>query len=97
MLNSKQRAYLRGLANSIQPIYQVGKGGVSETMLEQLSLTLEARKLIKITVLETCEFSAREVADGMESALNCDVISVVGRKVVLYRRSEKKQTIFLPT
>ena len=97
MITSKQRAYLRGLANTIDPVFQIGKGGVNEVIIEQVELVLEARELIKLAVLETCEFSARQIADGMEAAIEgTEVVQVIGRKLVLYRRAKKKPKIELP-
>ena len=63
MLNSKQRAYLRSLAQNLDTIFQIGKGGIGEELCAQLSNALEARELIKIRVLESSFYSARESAD----------------------------------
>ncbi len=96
MLTGKQRSYLRSLSNTLSPIFQVGKGGITEELAFQIGNALEARELIKITVLETSGFTAREVADILAEATASDVVSVSGRKLVLYRPSEKKPTIELP-
>lgn len=96
MINSKQRSYLRGLANQIQPIFQVGKGGIEDTFIQQVKDALEARELIKITVLETSDFSAREACDFICTKINCEGIQAIGRKFVLYKRSEKHPKIELP-
>ena len=95
MLNSKQRAQLRGLANSIEPIFQVGKGGVNDQLIRQVDETLEKRELIKATALESCPQSAREAADMIANAVNCDVVQVIGRKFVLYRESKENKKIVL--
>ena len=63
MLNSKQRAYLRGCANTMDPVTQVGKGGISDALVKTVSDALEARELIKLSVLETSSSNARETAD----------------------------------
>lgn len=96
MLNSKQRAYLRSLANQMSPIFQIGKGGITEETCLQIGNALEARELVKISVLETCAYSAREAADAIAEEIGADVVSVSGKRFVLYRRSEKKPKIELP-
>ena len=93
MLNSKQRAVLRSMAAQIQPIMQIGKGGVTENLVKTVSDALEARELIKLTVLENCDSDTREVADELAHATRSEVVAVIGRKVVLYRESENKKRI----
>jgi RNA-binding protein len=95
MLTSKNRAYLRSLANSLTPIFQVGKGGISEEMCLQISNCLEARELIKLRVLENSGFSAREAADQIAEATSSDVVAVIGNRFVLYRESQEKKKIEL--
>jgi len=95
MLTSKQRAYLRGLANGENAIIQIGKGGVGENSVKTVSDALEARELIKITVLEGCMYSPREIADELASVTGADVVGVVGRKVILYRESVNSKRIEL--
>ena len=89
MLNSKQRAFLRARANSLDPILQVGKGEVSDDMLSGISKALMNRELIKISVLQNSDYEARQVADIISEELNAEVVSVVGRKIVVYRKSTK--------
>lgn len=96
MITSKQRAYLRGLANEIPAIMQVGKGGLSENLTKTFSDALEARELVKFTVLENSGETARTVADALAEALGADVVAVTGKKVVLYRRAKKKPVLELP-
>ena len=95
MLTSKQRAYLRGLANSENAILQVGKGGIGENLAKTVSDALEARELIKITVLENCMETPREAANAIADATGADVVGVVGRKVILYRESVNNKKIEL--
>ncbi len=95
MLTSKQRAYLRGLANSIPAIMQIGKGGLSENLVKTVSDALEARELIKLTVLENSMETPREAADALAEALGADVVGVVGRKVIIYRESVNNKRIEL--
>ena len=95
MITSKQRAYLRSLATNIPAIMQIGKGGIGENLIKTVSDALEARELIKLSVLENCEYTAREVADALGEAAAAEVVAVVGRKLVLYRESEKHKKIEL--
>ena len=96
MLTSKQRAYLRGLANTEEPILHAGKGGISDAMLKQADDALAARELIKGRVLETAPASARETAEEIAGAVNAEVVQVVGRTFVLYRQNAKEPRIKLP-
>lgn len=95
MLTSKQRAYLRGLANSMETILQVGKGGVIDTLMKQVDDALTARELIKLRVLETSPQSARETAAALAEATHSDVVQVIGTRFVLYRANPKKPVIQL--
>ena len=94
-MTSKQRAYLRGLASQIDTIFQIGKGGVTEEILRQLDNALEARELIKVRVLETCEYSAKEAGDGIADALDAEMVTALGSRFVLYKPSKKHQKIDL--
>lgn len=96
MLTSKQRAYLRGQANSIETILILGKGGIGDTVINQVDSALEARELIKGKVLENCQFSSREAADIISEKTNSDVVQVIGSKFVLYRKNEDEPKIILP-
>ncbi|MBR5540075.1 MAG: ribosome assembly RNA-binding protein YhbY [Clostridia bacterium] len=95
-MTSKQRAYLRGLANPLEAIVHVGKGGVSDTICKQADDALTARELIKGKVLETAPETAREAAESIASAMGAEVVQVIGRVFVLYRRNEKEPRIVLP-
>ena len=97
MLTSKQRAYLRGRANDYETIFQVGKVGITENMLEQIGNALEARELIKLRTLDNSDFFAREAAETIAESLGADVVSVVGSIFVLYRESKKHKKIDLKT
>lgn len=92
-MNSKDRAYLRSLSNNIDPIFQIGKVGISDNLIKQVDDALEARELIKITVLETSPISASEVANILASSTNSIVVQVMGRKITLYRRNLKQSKI----
>lgn len=95
-MTSKQRAYLRGLANDYEPIVHVGKGGLSDALIKQADDALEARELIKGRVLETAPQTAREVADEVAKAVGAETVQVIGRTFVLYRRRAEEPTIVLP-
>ena len=96
MLSSKQRAYLRAMANRYDTIFQIGKGGIGDNMTEQLGNAREARELIKLRTLDTCEYGPREAAELLAERLHAEVVSVTGSRFVLYRESEKHKKIELP-
>lgn len=96
MLTSKQRAYLRSLANSIDTIIMVGKGGMSTEIVKQADDALTPRELIKGKVLETSDVTPREAAEQIAAATGADVVQVIGTKFVLYRKNEKEPKIELP-
>ena len=91
MLTSKQRSHLKSLAANLQPVGQFGKGGMSENMLRSFSDALEARELIKINVLTNAEEDARSLGDELAARLSAECVAVIGRKVILYRRSSRKE------
>ena len=95
MLTSKQRAALRAMANPIDTIFQVGKGGVSPQMCKSIEDALEARELIKLKVLDNSDYSAKEAANEIAEAVGADVVSVVGKKFVLYKESVENKTIII--
>lgn len=95
MLTSKQRAALRGLANPLEPILHVGKGGLSDALTKQADDALTARELVKGKVLETAPGTARETAEEIAAAVGAQVVQVIGRTFVLYRRNEKEPQIKL--
>lgn len=95
MITSKQRAYLRSLSVDLQTITQIGKGGISKNLIKTVDDALEARELIKLSVLENSEETARSAADSIAEATGADVVAVLGRKIVLYRESKKHKKIEL--
>ncbi len=95
MLNSRQRAQLRGMANDMETILQVGKMGLSDNTIKQVNDALEARELIKLRVLETCPINSRQAADELASATNSDVVQVIGSRFILYRESKDNKAIKL--
>lgn len=95
-MTSKQRAYLRGLANCLDAIFQVGKNGLNSNYIKQIDSALEARELIKITVLETAPETTRSLAEELASATNSVLVQIVGNKITLFRQREKNSKIELP-
>ena len=95
-MTSKQRAYLRGLANTLEPIVHAGKGGISDALLKQADDALTAREIIKGKVLETAPGTARDLAEEIATAVGAQVVQVVGRTFVLFRQKEKDSQIKLP-
>lgn len=95
MLTSKQRAYLRGLSSTEPTIMQIGKGGISENLIKTVSDALEARELIKMSVLENSGEDTRDMAAQLATATGAEVVGVIGRKIILYRASEKDKRIEL--
>ena len=89
-LTSKQRAQLRGLANSIDTILHIGKDGLGDNLIAQADTALEARELVKGKVLENSLLSAREGAEALAKATRAEVVQVIGTKFILYRQSHKK-------
>lgn len=96
MITSKQRAYLRGLANDDPAILQIGKGGLTENLCKTVSDALEARELIKLHLLENSGETPKNAANALAEAVGADVVAVIGKKIVLYRASSKKPVIELP-
>lgn len=98
MITSKQRAYLRGMANGLQPIFQIGKDGVSEELVRQLGNALDARELIKVSILETAMLETKDAANDIASRLGAECVQAIGFRFVLYRQApnEKNRRIELP-
>jgi len=95
-MTSKQRAYLRGQANTMEPIFQIGKSGLSENLIKQLFDAIEARELIKITVLETAPDDVKSLAIEIANNTNSEVIQTIGNKITLFRQKEKNSRYELP-
>ena len=95
MLNSKQRAVLKGIAATADTIGQVGKGGVTENTIIQASEALTARELVKFRVLETSPVTAREAADILAEKTGAEIVQVIGSRLVLYRPNPEKPVIVL--
>ena len=96
MITSKQRAYLRSLANTVNAQHQIGKGDITESQVNMLLEALEAKEIIKINVLENSLRTARDVCDELVELTGAEPVQVIGRKIVLYKESKKNKTIKLP-
>lgn len=95
-MTSKQRAYLRALANKLDSIFQVGKNGLNENLIKQIDDALEARELIKFSILETAPEDNYSIANALASSTNSFLVQIVGNKVTLYRARKKNSKIVLP-
>ena len=95
MLNNKQKKYLRVMANSLKPLVIVGKDGLSEQLLESLSLSLEAHELVKVSLLKTAPLNIKEAAIEIAVDTKAEIVQTIGRTVVLYRKN-KDAVIKLP-
>ena len=93
MLNSKQRAMLRGIASNYETIFQIGKGVISETLISQVDDALRKRELIKLRVLDNSMYTAREAAEEIASKTGADVVQVIGSRFVLFKRNHKEPVI----
>jgi len=96
MLTGKQKRYLRSLAHHLNPIFQVGKGGVNENMVKQINDALEARELIKVSVLQNCEMDKKTVAHELSEGAKAELVQIIGNIIVLYKESRENKQITLP-
>ena len=96
MITSKQRAYLRAMANTMETILIVGKGGISAEVIKQADDALTAREIFKGKVLETAEENVREIATFLADKTHADIVQIIGTKFVLYRKNNKNPQIILP-
>ena len=96
-MTTKQRAYLKSLAMTMEPIFQVGKSSMTPGLTQAISEALEARELIKISVLNNCADDPRELAEILYQRTRSKVVQVIGKKIVLYREGkDNKKKILLP-
>ena len=94
-ITSKQRAQLRGMAMSLDTIIQIGKGGITESVVESVNAALKARELVKGKVLENSMLTAREACDALCEACGADGVQCIGTKFMLYKRNDKEPKIVL--
>lgn len=97
-MTTKQRAYLKGLAMNLEPIFQIGKSSVTPELTNAVAEALEARELIKLSVLKNCLDDGRAIAEVLAERTHSQVVQVIGKKIVLYKpaKDEKKRKIILP-
>ena len=95
-MTSKQRAYLRSMANTLEPIFQIGKSGISDNLVQQLIDALAARELIKIHVLETAPDTAKELGIKLSDVTNSILVQTIGNKITLFKQKEKDSKYELP-
>jgi len=96
MLSGKDKRYLRSMAMTMDAVVQVGKGGVNESVLFSLNEALDARELVKIKVLKNCFDEMNEVAAALEAQADCEIVQVIGRNIIVYRKNPNKKGIVLP-
>jgi len=94
MLTGKQKRYLRGLGHNLKPVIVVGKGELSESLLRETGEALETHELVKVKILESCMLDRNEVSKGLSEACSADVAQVLGRTILLYRRSKEAKIEF---
>lgn len=96
MLTGKQKRFLRSKAHHIQPIFQVGKGGVNDALITHIEEALEVRELIKISILQNCEDDKKEVAEQLSKDSKAELVQLIGLTIVLYKPSKNNPRIELP-
>ncbi|WP_453994832.1 ribosome assembly RNA-binding protein YhbY [Bacillus nitroreducens] len=96
MLTGKQKRFLRSKAHHLDPIFQVGKGGVNDNMIKQISDALEARELLKISVLQNCEDDRDTVAEELSKGAKAEIVQIIGNTIVLYKESKENKQLELP-
>jgi RNA-binding protein len=96
MLTGKQKRFLRAAAHHLDPIFQVGKGGVNENMTKQISEALEVRELLKVSILQNCDDDRNTVAQELVEGTKAELVQVIGNTVVLYKESRENKQLELP-
>lgn len=96
-MNSKQRAYLKGLAMKLDPSFQLGKGSITPSYTEAINEALEANELVKISVLNNCTDEPKELARTLSERTKSEIVQVIGRKIVLYRKRRENSKIDIYT
>ncbi|TBL75368.1 ribosome assembly RNA-binding protein YhbY [Paenibacillus thalictri] len=96
MLTGKQKRFLRSEAHHLNPIFQVGKGGVNEHMVKSIEEALEVRELIKVSVLNNCLEDKENIARQLADETDAELVQVIGKIIVLYKQSRENKTIELP-
>ncbi|WP_062104616.1 ribosome assembly RNA-binding protein YhbY [Bacillus niameyensis] len=96
MLTGKQKRYLRSKAHHLSPIFQVGKGGVNDNMIKQVNEALEARELMKVSILQNCDEDRESVADSLVKGTKAELVQIIGNIIIIYKESRENKQIVLP-
>lgn len=96
MLTNKQKRFLRSEANQLQPLIQIGKNGLTESVVELIEEALEAKELVKVSILQNCAEDKKDIAEKLETVQDLHVVQIIGSTIVLYRESLEKKRIELP-
>ena len=96
MLTGKQRSYLKGIANTMDPLFQLGKSGITENFIKQIDTTLETREIVKVKILKNSDLDPTEAANQIADELNAEFVQSMGSKFVIYRESKENKKIELP-
>jgi RNA-binding protein len=96
MLTGKQKRFLRSKAHHLNPIFQVGKGGVNNNLIKQIREALEARELIKVSVLQNCEEDRDDVASVLSKGARSELVQIIGNTIILYKESRENKQLQLP-
>lgn len=96
MINSKQRSYLRSMAHDLDPVAYIGKFGLTDNVIKQIDVCLEARELVKVKLQEGCDLKVKDVANEVAEKLSAEFVQAIGHKFTLYRESKENKQIVLP-
>lgn len=96
MITGKQRSYLKSLAHDIDPTVYIGKAGVTDNVIKEIDMCLEARELVKVKLQDGCVMEPKDVANDMAAKLGAEFVQAIGRKFTLYRQSKENKKIELP-
>ncbi|WP_342511204.1 ribosome assembly RNA-binding protein YhbY [Sporosarcina sp. FSL K6-1522] len=96
MLTGKQKGFLRSEAHHLQPLFQIGKSGLTASVITQIEEALEAKELIKVNILQNCEQDKKEIAAQLGEQEGMEVVQVIGNILILYKESVEKKRIVLP-
>lgn len=96
MLTGKQKRFLRSKAHHLNPIFQVGKGGVNHNLIKQIDDALEARELLKVSILQNCEEDRDDVAATLSKGARAELVQIIGNTIILYKESRENKQLQLP-
>lgn len=96
MLTGKQKSFLRSKAHHLQPLFQIGKNGLTESVIVQIEEALEAKELLKVSILQNCGEDKKEIAEKLSQREGMNIVQIIGNTLVLYKESEEKKQIELP-